>query len=676
MIAQTADAAGLRFFVYKEVTMPDPGSFDNEQEFMKVCIPKVLEDGTAEDNDQAVAVCMQMWKDQEKSVQLKIGARNASKDLERLQQIHDLSTLNGANCPDPTKWPQPKALIFDGSEVKALGGGKVGGYLIRFSTVDAPDLEGDYFTKDTDFGEHDYAPVYYQHGLDEKMGKRKIGKGKIKPDDIGQWIEAQLDLRDEYEKYIYKLAEDGKLGWSSGTASHLVEREQKGNASWIKSWPLGLDASLTPTPAEPRNTAIPIKSLPLEVEAEDMENVAETMPVKSTILENPVKGQGDITMEQEELIKILDLRDAAKAKEAEETAKRDAELKAAEEAGYKKAIEENKFAKRARFTTPKVTTLGFKDDDVKTFLYWTQTGDEIAAKAALSEANDSEGGFWVPEEFANSIIAKRNEISVTGQIGVTRVTTGSDIYHFPTEGTAATKFVVANEEAAYDENEPTAAQTAVTIHKLTKLIKISEEFEEDAIGGFGAYLASVWARAMAAADNYYHVATGTGGGEPQSMIVGGALLYTTAAAGAITAAEFIKALFSYPDQYADGAVLICKRDVLGYLRGLLVATPFAFLPQNSNEIGSGNAKSHGSIFGFPVYCTAAMTGLTGGVPVTACKHVLMVNPGFYGIVERSGMTVSRNPYLYQASGQIGLFAKYRQGAAVLQSEAVTYLLQA
>jgi predicted phage gp36 major capsid-like protein len=40
------------------------------------------------------------------------------------------------------------------------------------------------------------------------------------------------------------------------------------------------------------------------------------------------------------------------------------------------------------------------------------------------------------------------------------------------------------------------------------------------------------------------------------------------------------------------------------------------------------------------------------------------------------MVVSRNPYLYQANGQIGLFAKVRQGGAVLQAEAFSVMLTA
>jgi hypothetical protein len=42
-------------------------------------------------------------------------------------------------------------MIYQGGEIKALGNGRVGGYLVIFSTEDAPDLEGEFFTKSTEF---------------------------------------------------------------------------------------------------------------------------------------------------------------------------------------------------------------------------------------------------------------------------------------------------------------------------------------------------------------------------------------------------------------------------------------------------------------------------------------------------------------------------------------------
>lgn len=41
--------------------MPEPQSGESEQDFINRCVPIVLEDGTAEDREQAVAVCYSMW---------------------------------------------------------------------------------------------------------------------------------------------------------------------------------------------------------------------------------------------------------------------------------------------------------------------------------------------------------------------------------------------------------------------------------------------------------------------------------------------------------------------------------------------------------------------------------------------------------------------------------------
>ena len=126
-----------------------------------------------------------------------------------------------------------QSLISFGTEVKALGDGKLAGYLVRYGDPNTKDLTGEYFTRDTDFGDNSKADVYYQHGADKKLQKRKLAKGELTTDEVGVWIEAQLAMRDEYEKAIYALAEKGKLGWSSGTAAHLVERGKKGAANFI-----------------------------------------------------------------------------------------------------------------------------------------------------------------------------------------------------------------------------------------------------------------------------------------------------------------------------------------------------------------------------------------------------------------------------------------------------------
>jgi HK97 family phage major capsid protein len=210
-----------------------------------------------------------------------------------------------------------ETLIFQSGEVKALGNGKVGGYLIRFTSENEPDLEGDYFADDTYYGKSASVDVYYQHGLDGVLKRRVIGEAALEKKDAGVWAEAQLELRDEYERAIYELAEAGKLGWSSGTAGHLMERD----GSKITRWPI-VEASLTPTPAEPRNSAIPLKSL---------------ITPESAVRDGDTKTNSlskDKNMENQELL------DALKA-HSEETAQNAAQLAAlkAEEAVEQKLAE-------------------------------------------------------------------------------------------------------------------------------------------------------------------------------------------------------------------------------------------------------------------------------------------------------------------------------------------------
>jgi hypothetical protein len=76
---------------------------------------------------------------------------------------------------------EEKTVVAYGGTVKALPGGKLGGYLVTFGGTD---LSGEYFTKDTDFGEYGKLPVLYHHGLNSKIGTRRIGTAEITMDDV------------------------------------------------------------------------------------------------------------------------------------------------------------------------------------------------------------------------------------------------------------------------------------------------------------------------------------------------------------------------------------------------------------------------------------------------------------------------------------------------------------
>lgn len=148
-------------------------------------------------------------------------------------------------------------LYYFGENIKLVGN-TVQGYLVRFGNPNDTDLEGDYFTPNTDFGRplkdgQKFAlNLYYHHGQDNVIGTKSIGSGFVSMDDKGLWMSAQIEMNDEYNKMIMELAKQGKLGYSSGAASHMVERKSVGKSYEIQRWTLA-EASLTPRPAESRN---------------------------------------------------------------------------------------------------------------------------------------------------------------------------------------------------------------------------------------------------------------------------------------------------------------------------------------------------------------------------------------------------------------------------------------
>jgi len=143
------------------------------------------------------------------------------------------------------------------SDVKADGTVEVGGYGILFTGPDDPDLDGQFFTAESDFwlaGRKDAAAwAIYGHGMDEVMGVKRLSPTpwKAEVDEAGVWMEGQLEIADKYdEMLVEKGIKPGKMGLSTGVPPHLVRTEQKGGAEHIKTWPFA-EVSITPQPAEP-----------------------------------------------------------------------------------------------------------------------------------------------------------------------------------------------------------------------------------------------------------------------------------------------------------------------------------------------------------------------------------------------------------------------------------------
>lgn len=154
---------------------------------------------------------------------------------------------------------------YIGKTVKA-DGRTIAGYLVYFSPdASVRDLDGEYFTKSTEFGFDVGYPVVgdrvlFHHGGYKGVETSVIGKfTAVKVDETGVWAEAVLDDANRYSEHIRRLAAQGKLSWSSGAlpGSVIVDNGE------IKRWNI-IEGSLTPTPAMPIMTRVGVKSLMID----------------------------------------------------------------------------------------------------------------------------------------------------------------------------------------------------------------------------------------------------------------------------------------------------------------------------------------------------------------------------------------------------------------------------
>jgi HK97 family phage major capsid protein len=437
--------------------------------------------------------------------------------------------------------PTEDTLISFGGSIKALGNGKVGGYLVLFGSADQTDASPmrDFFTPDTDFDvDWEAGPVkcsvYYQHGLDPVLKTRKLANATLTKDDIGIWTETQLALRDEYERTIYAMTEAGKQAWSSGTAPHLVERKAVGNAHQIVRWPLGLDASLTPTPAEPRIQAVALKSY-----------IAELQPQA-----NP-QGAGDapaVAAKTTPAISVVTTPSQSPSQSPKENSTMDPNELAAmkTQLGTITAILQRFETDPAVKSAGLVTVDGGKaDKGVKSFADFliaikrndaVRLAEHYGSTKTLSEDSGASGGYLTPTEYSNEIfeIAAEEEIVYPRAYKHPMSTNQTQIPVLKQTGGSAgvSGFfggVVMNwteENTALTETTPTFEMMDLICHSLGGFTVASNQIQADSAAGLEALLKRLFGRSVGWTRDYAFI-RGNGVKKPQGFFNSPALIQVT-----------------------------------------------------------------------------------------------------------------------------------------------------
>ena len=190
----------------------------------------------------------------------------------------------------------------------------------------------------------------------------------------------------------------------------------------------------------------------------------------------------------------------------------------------------------------------------------------LYAERALSEGIGGEGGFVVPEEFAQEVLMKEGELTplATSEF-VTVVPMNTDVKHMPIEETRPTVDSFAENTSGEGGTDPSFGEVELIARRQGRVLPISIDLVEDASIQVMQYLIDVYARIMAEKKNSLFT-NGTGGGEPEGIRQASGVTteaFTGTQTNSSDVFDWIEAIFWGPKaQYRARAIWLASSQML------------------------------------------------------------------------------------------------------------------
>ena len=302
------------------------------------------------------------------------------------------------------------------------------------------------------------------------------------------------------------------------------------------------------------------------------------------------------------------------------------------------------------------------DEYKKAFWQAMRNKHSYSAYDALQIGTDSEGGYLVPDEFENTLIDKLEEENFIRGLA-TIITSGSGDKKIPVVASHGTA-VWTDEEGEYTESDDAFGSVNLGAHKLTSIIKVSEELLNDSVFNLETYIAQEFARRMAAAEEAAFI-NGDGTGKPTGLLTSGEDGVTAASAAAITADEIIDLYHSLRAPYRKNAKFITNDSTIKAIRKLKDANG-QYLWQPGLQAGQPD-----TILNRPIFTSAYVPEIG-----TGNKIMLFGDLSYYWIADRQGRSFQRLNELFAKNGQIGFRVFQRVDGKLILPEAVKTLKMA
>lgn len=282
-----------------------------------------------------------------------------------------------------------------------------------------------------------------------------------------------------------------------------------------------------------------------------------------------------------------------------------------------------------------------------------------AVQDALQVGEDSEGGYLVPDEFERKLIDKLNDENIMRGLAtvITSVSGDKKIPVVASHGAAAWT----DEEGEFSESDDSFGVVTLGAHKLTSIIKVSEELLNDAAFNIEAYISAEFARRMAAAEEAAFI-DGDGSSKPTGLLQSATDGVTAASGTAITSDEIIDLYHSLRAPYRRKAAFITNDSTIKAIRKLKDTTG-QYLWQPGLKEGAPD-----TILNRPIYTSVYMPEIQSGNKIMAFGDM-----SYYWISDRQGRTFQRLNELFAVKGQVGFRIFQRVDGKLILPESVVTL---
>lgn len=293
--------------------------------------------------------------------------------------------------------------------------------------------------------------------------------------------------------------------------------------------------------------------------------------------------------------------------------------------------------------------------------FWNmlRRGATPEARNALQVGADSEGGYLAPDEFERRLIKALEEQNVMRRL-CTVITTESGDRKIPVLASGGNAAWTA-EEAAYNESDMSFDQVVIGAHKLTRVMKVSEELLNDSAIDLEGIISEDFARCFGEKEEEAFL-VGDGSNKPTGLLdasggmTGG---ITAASATAVTFDEIFDLYYALKSPYRGRAVWLMNDMSVKLLRKLK--------DQNNQYIWqpSVQAGQPDMIMGRPLYTSPFMPQATSGN-----KAFVFGDLSNYWIADRQARNFRRLNELYATTGQVGFLSMERVDGKLVLPEAV------